>query len=390
MKIIMTFSRQYWTLHLLTLAFITSTEVLAVETSESIAKVETNILEGVVESYFDQLPDELIEMILRQGNFNINELFRVSKVDERFEAITPRLIAQKQIELETRYRSTRNLYPTLFIADFEALIEGLGEDINTFDRLESVSGSKIQQLLTRRIAIRTFLLDRLHEQNLMTLRSLIQTKRETDRTNFNPNKAYLAAFLAKYSVNLSAASKVVESAAKDPAWDNEKHNAWISTSKTASTAPLFAIENAVQDAARYSSRNDVWDNTSDQAWISIWENTESAAMDVVPKATKKALLEIVPFFPSIAELGEKAYYLSEIITLHWLEQNGSEHLKMAFNEAYQALDQLVTIQQTKEMLDRQLNSKELSGNPYGLELKAFLLEIEKLVFLNESNLELGT
>jgi hypothetical protein len=227
--------------------------------------------------------------------------------------------------------------------DFAKIIKELRQDVENLNRITSLSEEEIRGLLNRRKPLLQLVLDNTHQKNLTTLRVLILAKKENG--NFDQNRAYLAAFLAEYMVNLSVVWN-------DSNWDA----AW---SLTKDTWHAWDASTVAAGYAAWSVTRDAW-----HAWDTT--NTELSKLKLSKKIRKKE------------------YQISELLALHRLEQNGSQYFEMAFNAAYETLiqlDQSVAIDETKKTIDEYLNIAEFSKIPPIQKLKEFLNEAEEVLRL---------
>lgn len=189
------------------------------------------------------------------------------------------------------------------------------EDILSSQSYDQFQQQDLQFLLEHRNLFIETLLASINAHDISTLRVLIS------QPELDSNKAYLAAFLARYTVNLSAARNAARDAARNAAWD--------------------AARNATQQSLR------------------------------------------VLGLSNPTEIGQIAYQLSELFTLNWVKQNNAQYFKDAFKAAYAFLDGSVTIDQAKSIIENHLNQPNLSTNPFIVELKAFLKQSEEILI--ESN-----
>ena len=222
--------------------------------------------------------------------------------------------------------------------------------------LPDLSKAELEEIIKYKELLARQLLLEINERNLSTLSGLLTSKIE-DGT-FNANKAYGAAFIARYVVNMDAARDAARGAARGAAWDAARGAAWDAARGAAWAAAWDAARGAAWAAARDAARGAAWGAARD------------AAVGVL-KTTLPILKEVDP-----TKLGQKAYALSELVVLNWLIENSATYYQRTFQAAYDSLDGSITIAQTKEIIERNINAASLAGNPFIIELKYFLDESE--------------
>jgi hypothetical protein len=339
-------------------------------------------------SQLDKLPDELLLAILQ--NSSLSELAHAMQVSNRLNGVASEVIDTKLLE---RFQDFRRLDQnhSLSREDFLSLIKGLPEDVKKLDRIDSLSKSELRELLDRRLTLLSFLLEKIHKKDVLTFQR--QTLEKKKKRNFDPNKTYLAAFLARDTINLGIAWSA--------AWITAQNVAWAASGNAVARATLDVVRNAasIQDGIIAGSAAEKVLNNADwnvATWVSAriarsFAGTSARAIDysalentinnATKRSTRRALVKLELIDPE--ETGKRAYHLSELVTLRWLEQNGSQYFEMAFNSAHEKLDHSITIEEAKEMINLHTGKEELSENPFIQELKAFLVETEKLVQVSE-------
>lgn len=365
-------SIKYWASCLLVLVFTHNTAVAGLTISKWLPFLGEPAEESapIIGGPFETVPEELVVKILKE--MSPETLALLKQVSRGFKRISSEVL--RDISFEKRHQNTRNLYSSLSIGKFRLCVAELDEVIHKLNYIGSLSKSEIQEILNRRTTLVAFLLDKIRAKNLVNLRDLI-----FEKGNFNPNKAYLAAFLAKYAVNFGIAQATAEQAA----WLGAKEAAWDISDDAIDEAAEGAALGAVVRAAWYAARNAAWGTVQSVIQGAVQDTSRNAAF-VFDWDTIRTILNQLEL-SDLNEIGVNAYHLSELMVLHWLEQNSTWIFFNAFNAAYEKLDESVTIDAAKEIIfgQQNLGTHELSTNVFVEEVKAFLEQAERFLLLNK-------
>ena len=184
-----------------------------------------------------------------------------------------------------------------------------------------------------------------------------------------PAQIYWAALITKVAGNLSAVQNIAGEAALTAA--KAVTGDALFPANIAGWPVLFAAVNATWSVIwpANGKPNSILIDAVSAADGSI---NRSAGCRAVESITRKVLLSAVN---STSELGEIAYKISEIVTLHWLLQNGASDFKAVYNR----LNHDLMIEFWKEKARYYLTQKELLGNPYIDDLKSFLTKLEGIL-----------
>jgi hypothetical protein len=275
------------------------------------------------------------------------------------------------------------------------------------NELSSLSKPEIEILLENNAFVRFYLLDQIHNQEIATLKVLIQEKLESG--TFDKNKTYLAAFLSKYRMDLVANwgtdwsfhsfPRIGEYSAElgtpgKSASTFAFHSAFGAAYQDAFKAIQDAVEAAHQNWSTAQSvvaevvMNEALDaDWNPGGWSTPVDQVRSKFFDDFEESLKGALLTLKLSDPT--EIGKKAYQLSELFALRWLTQNNTQSIKDVFNTAYASLDGSVSIVQVNNIFDQTINDPyysddELLKNPFIRDFKRFLKATEDLVNSKEN------
>lgn len=243
---------------------------------------------------------------------------------------------------------------------------------NQIDYFHQFSKYQLEQAVEYKDFVTRQLLLEIDEQHLSTLKIVLKTSRAPLIVDMN--RAYSAALIAKqlqqerllYVAGYAAANTLTlqrtltsqeQVQAFNAAWNAAQTSTWGAANKS-----MIRLSNIIRP---YCS------------------DTQQNAKKELEEASRKTIMEtLTRLLPVLDEteptlLAQKAYALSELISLNWLINNGAAFYENLFLTTYDFLSEPMEINSTKERLKSYIENPKTKNNPFIIELDFFLRKVDK-------------
>ena len=221
-----------------------------------------------------------------------------------------------------------------------------------------------------------YFLESIRQHDLKTLDELIKQQQD-----FDPNRIFVAAFLAKQAVDMNHA------------WNSAYDAAFFASPSVLRAAGLDdalvldEVRAAAQGAAWIAAGNAAWEAAKSAGLFDIWLATWSRAKKPFRDSTENITFELIKALETLkltrpAQFGERAYAISELLALNRLRRENYKPFKEAYDEADQLLNEYLTIEQIEvagKSIEEFIRNLELPQTPFIIDLKLYVEDVKKLV-----------